>query len=147
MTQDHTSSQQTGPKTTKGKRRSSLNALKHGLRARAPHAVAAIEGDCRVEFQPYLDKAKAYYQPWDPIEEEMVNHIARCLWRLARAADMDHKLTQTRPEFTRPSHSAETIIKYERLVNLELHRTIRALERKRAPRPLSPFSTSDTAQQ
>jgi len=129
-----TINQQTGPKTAEGKKRSSLNALKHGLHASAPHAVAAVESDCRVEFQPYLDKALAYYQPWDPIEEEMVNHIARCLWRLARAADMERKLTQNRGEFTRPGHSAEAIIKYERLVNLELHRTIRALERKRAPR-------------
>jgi len=132
MTQDNTPNRQTGPKTQQGKTRSSLNALKHGLTASSPHALEAVGRDCPVELQPYLDKVRAYYQPSDPVEEELVQRIARCLWRLARTADMELRLLQRPGISHRPSASNESIIRYERMVDMQFHRAIKALERKRA---------------
>ena len=135
MTQRHTRNPQTGPKTQEGKKRSSLNALKHGFDARAAHALAAVDDACDIEFQPYLDKVRAHYQPSDPMEEELVERIARCLWRLARSADMERRLVAGIGARTNPSNSNERILKFERLVDMQLHRAIRTLDRKRARRP------------
>ena len=132
MTQDKTPTRQTGPKTQQGKLRSSLNALKHGLTARSSHGLDAVGRDCPVELQPYLDKVRACYQPSDSVEEELVERIARCLWRLARTADMELRLLQRPGISDRPGASHESIVRYERMVDMQLHRAIKALERKRA---------------
>lgn len=72
-----------GPKTDEGKARSRLNALKHGLHARAgvpvlPHEDPA-EFDARV--QEWLDD----HQPTNPVERELVVRAARLSWTLDRA--------------------------------------------------------------
>ena len=52
-----------GPKTEEGKRRVSLNALKHGFTAAAPHALEVLDFEPGVEFEPILEKAQAYFRP------------------------------------------------------------------------------------
>jgi len=130
--QPTTTRPRSGPNTDEGKKRVSLNALKHGLTARSPQALAALEERSADRFQPILDNVLAYYAPMDPIEEALVNRIARCLWRLARAAEMEARSLESYPAPSRPGHSNESIVKYERMVDLQLHRAMRALQRKRA---------------
>jgi len=120
-----------GPNTPEGKKRSSLNALKHGLHARAPHALQLVAEQYHVDFEPILEKLRRHYCPCDPIEEELVNRIARSMWRLARTELMESRLLDRNPAATRPGTSLERVLKYERMVDLQLHRAIRALDRKR----------------
>ena len=46
-----TTSGQTGPITSEGKRRASLNALIHGLTASSPHALEQMESEFGIDYQ------------------------------------------------------------------------------------------------
>ena len=75
----------TGPKTAEGKRRSSRNALKHGLLARE---VVIREGDgaeTQADFDALLADLCDELRPKGIIEETLVERIATCYWRLRRA--------------------------------------------------------------
>lgn len=123
--------QSTGPKTLEGKKRSSLNALKHGLTAKSPHALDKIASDNEVSFDEVLAEMVRHYQPMDPVEKQLVIRIARCVWRLTLSASMEQRLLETRPDARRPGTSYERILKYERLVDIHLHRAIATLQHKR----------------
>jgi hypothetical protein len=125
--QPTTASRQTGPKTEEGKKRSSLNALKHGFAAKSDHALAAVEEQCAAELQPYLEMARENYHPQGMFEEKLVERIARCFWRLDRAADMDLRTYAQNPERSRPGDGNMTIMRYERMIDLQLHRAIKLL--------------------
>ena len=70
----------TGPRTEAGKKRSSQNALRHGLTARTPVLAsedqAAYENHCR-QFQNE-------HQPATPTETQLVQELADTSWRLNR---------------------------------------------------------------
>jgi hypothetical protein len=122
---------QTGPRTRQGKKRSSLNALKHGLTAQSRHALAEIAQQHGVPFEQTLEEMNRHYQPRDPVEKQLVLRIARCVWRLSLSAAMEQRLIERRPAVHRPGTSYERILKYERLVDIHLHRAIATLYRKR----------------
>ena len=122
----------TGPKTPEGKRRSSLNALKHGLHATSPQAMELIARETGVDFETILEDMRAHYEPADPVERQLVNRIARCAWRLALAESMERRLIERCADPVRPAPSYQKILKYEQLVDIHLHRAITALARKRA---------------
>ena len=137
-----------GPATPEGRKRSSLNALKHGLRAQAPHALAAIEQDPDAEYQSILDDLQACYQPADAVERELVKRIARCFWRLRWTEAVERRALSLWPNPNRPGKAHSAVLKHERMVDLQLYRAIRALARKRdaankksAPNELMPRST------
>src|SRR3954469_24084371 len=77
-----------GPVTPAGKRRSSLNALTHGLRA--SHTVLASES------APGFDALVAHHleriRPVDQLEASMVEDMASSLWRLQRARAVETRL-------------------------------------------------------
>ena len=120
-----------GPKTPEGKRRSSLNALKHGLTAKSPQAFEIILRDCEACYREIHDNMQAYYRPADPVEKELVKRIAVCAWRLARIGQMEKRLLCRNPDPSRPSTSLERVAAYERPIDLQLHRAIRSLAIKR----------------
>jgi len=122
---------QTGPRTPEGKKRSSLNALKHGLTARTPHAHRRIERQHGVSFEDVLARMFDYYKPVDPVEDELVTRIARCVWRLSLSATMESRLLSRRKNASKPGVSYERILKYERLVDIHLHRALEALNKHR----------------
>ena len=62
----------TGPRTPEGKKRSSLNSLKHGLTASSSHALRRIEQEHDVPFEDIFARMNAHYRPADPVEEELV---------------------------------------------------------------------------
>lgn len=75
----------TGPRTEEGKRKSSQNALKHGVLAKA----ILIEGECE---QGFLNLCKAYereYNPQTPTEHSLVNKAVTAQWRALRAASLE----------------------------------------------------------
>ena len=120
-----------GPKTEEGKRRASLNSLTHGFRAESLHAMEALDFEPGVEFGPILEKALASFQPADPIEEELVLVIARCCWKRARLQQLEDRSIERNPYKLLPVNSGTSMLKYERQVDLQLHRALRALYRIR----------------
>ena len=121
-----------GPKTKAGRRRSSINALKHGLYAKSPQALEAVAAECTTTYEDVLQRMRACLQPKDPIEDELVKRISRCLWRLDAASAMEKRLMNRCNAPLRPPRSVEKLMKYERLVDIHLYRAVTTLLRKRA---------------
>ena len=74
----------TGPKTARGKRTVSRNAIKHGVLARAVVITAGDGVENKKEFYELLRGLKKCYEPVGDLEENIVQIIATCLWRKAR---------------------------------------------------------------
>jgi hypothetical protein len=78
------SQKSTGPRTEKGKHRSSRNALQHGLNS----AAVITSGPNPENPQEYADLLQGlldYWQPEGRMETELVRDIADDRWRLGRA--------------------------------------------------------------
>ena len=95
-----------GPKTPEGKARSSMNALKHGLRART---FGILPEEDRAEWAEHLDDLRRCYGPVDAAEEKLVTAIAVAMWNEIRA---DRTLVETMAEIPprRPGRSHGTDI-------------------------------------
>jgi hypothetical protein len=74
----------TGPKTLRGKRTVSRNAIKHGLLAREVVITAGDGEESLEEFHALVEGLENSYQPVGVIEEALVQMIATALWRKAR---------------------------------------------------------------
>jgi hypothetical protein len=70
----------TGPKTPEGKAKASMNAIKHGLRARR----TPIFNESKEEFEQLCDDLQAEWQPQDLAESAFVEQLACQQWMLAR---------------------------------------------------------------
>ena len=78
------SKRSTGPRTPEGKARSAMNALRHGILAKAAFN-GTIEGDeRRTEFEELLAGLAQEYQPRTMTEIVTVQQLAGCYWKLAR---------------------------------------------------------------
>jgi hypothetical protein len=74
----------TGPRTRAGKARSSLNALRHGILAKAAFN-SRIDGENRrAEFNELVAGLAQEYQPRTMTEVVTVQQLAGCYWRLAK---------------------------------------------------------------
>lgn len=71
-----------GPKNAAGKKRSSQNALKHGIHAM--HPVALAEFESIDEWEEFYDGFRDYLKPDGPPEEDLVYQIAANRWRARR---------------------------------------------------------------
>jgi hypothetical protein len=120
-----------GPKTPEGKSRSSMNALKHGLNAKTTTAARTMEERTGIAFEEMLEDIEEHYRPTDPVEYMLVQRIARSLWRLVVASAMEDSVFARYPNSPRPDCACESIMKYERLADIHLHRAMNALARKR----------------
>ena len=121
----------TGPRTEEGKRTVSLNALKHGLTARSPQALQAIDDGVGVEYDALLDEVRSTYWPSDQMEDRLCKRIARCLYRLAQTEAMERRILERNPMRSLSGPSYVAVLRAERTVSLEMHRCIRTLTRKR----------------
>jgi len=74
----------TGPKTERGKRLASLNAITHGILAREVVIGAGDGEESQEEFQALTASLWQYYEPFGPIEGMLVEEIAVTWWRKAR---------------------------------------------------------------
>lgn len=70
-----------GPVTPEGKRRSAMNALKHGLTA---DRFALAEGEDGAAFQELLERLTARYRPADEVAAHLVQRLASVMWRQYR---------------------------------------------------------------
>lgn len=69
-----------GPKTGSGKRRASLNALRHGLLSQ----IVVLDNECADTFQLVLDQHNTKLSPMDDVEACAVEEMVTSLWRLRR---------------------------------------------------------------
>jgi hypothetical protein len=74
----------TGPRTPKGKAASSLNALRHGILARAAFNVTIEGEERRAEFEALVAGLAQEFQPRTMSEHLTVQQLAGCYWRLAK---------------------------------------------------------------
>ena len=70
----------TGPKTTEGKAAVSMNALRHGLRART----VVLPGENREEFTQLCDDLEVEWHPQSRTEQFYVEQMAVSQWKLTR---------------------------------------------------------------
>jgi len=71
----------TGPKTRKGKARSSQNAVTHGLSAES----VLLPGEDPEEYARYAEEMRAAFQPQGPVEKDLVEKLISSGWRWRRA--------------------------------------------------------------
>ena len=74
----------TGPRTAAGKARSSLNALRHGILARAAFNLTIEGPGRRKQFAALVAGLAQEFQPQTTTEHLMVQQLAGCYWRLAK---------------------------------------------------------------
>lgn len=75
----------TGPKTARGKRAVSRNAITHGVLAREVVITAGDGEESQEEFHAFVESVCEHYKPVGPVEGMFVERIAICWWRLGRA--------------------------------------------------------------
>lgn len=111
-----------GPKTEKGKAVMAQSSLRHGLRARKILCFDEKQGD----FESFYAANKDALDPQDAVEEQLVERIVLCAWRLRRAARVEaeminstharqpnYKLTQVATVFDDAPGDMTTISRYE----------------------------------
>ena len=133
-----------GPNTPEGKARSRMNALKHGLRARA---FGILPEEDQAEWAEHVHDLRAGYGPVDAAEEKLVTAIAVAMWKEIRAdrveADVMAEIPPCRPgrshgtDMQEPRHalSLGTAIRYATAAGMATQRAQRAfLEHRKAKR-------------
>ena len=83
-----------GPKTEAGRKRSSQNALKHGLTSQT----LVLPTEDPEEFQQLLTSYLEQFQPHSPAELHLVHEMVAAKWRLGRLAIIE---TQLYVEYTK----------------------------------------------
>jgi hypothetical protein len=78
----------TGPKTEAGKKRSSLNAYRHGLTGQT----IILPAKDLIAYQDFIRTFFDRYKPVDIIEKQLVQSLADTSWRLNRVAALEHNL-------------------------------------------------------
>lgn len=84
----HNAARSTGPVTPEGKRKVSLNALRHGLTGQT----VVLPGDDLAAYQKHCAQFHAELKPQGLIETKAVQTIADTYWRLDRIRAMENNL-------------------------------------------------------
>jgi len=78
----------TGPRSEAGKRRSSLNAVRHGLSGQ----VVVLPEEDVAAFQNFSTGIVASFQPFDDVERQLAQSFASYQWRINRAATIEDNM-------------------------------------------------------
>lgn len=81
-----------GPKTPQGKRRSSMNALKHGRYARS---LFVLRHEDHAAFEHLVDIIARAFLPQSEFEYHLIRQLAAIEWRLQRVLSLDSSLLDT----------------------------------------------------
>jgi hypothetical protein len=76
----------TGPRTTEGKQRSSLNATRHGLTGQ----VAVLPGEDLAAFFNFCRQFRESLSPVGFLEEQLAQSLAELRWRLNRVSQLEN---------------------------------------------------------
>jgi hypothetical protein len=94
----------TGPKTETGKRRSSQNAVRHGLIAET--VIQPLEDP--KDYKAFERAVTADYDAETAVERELVLRLASLLWRLRRSTLIETGLLQIQDEALREQRKRQT---------------------------------------
>jgi hypothetical protein len=106
----------TGPRTERGKRAVSRNAIAHGILAREVVITAGDGEESQEEFDALAQELLEHYEPVGPIERKFVEKIAICWWRLGRAIRAENGELRKRLD----TLSMDRTLRHEDQVNLAL---------------------------
>ncbi len=112
----------TGPRTAAGKARSSLNALRHGILAKAAFNVTIEGEERRAEFDALVADFAQEYQPRTITEHMMVQQLAGCYWRLAKV--WTHETEAAWRNWIEYSMPLEEMKEYEDFNDVNMERAI-----------------------
>ena len=120
-----------GPKTPEGKAKVALNALKTGLHAKSPQGLTLLTQQMGITYKQILKELVALYEPQDAIENTFVSRIARCTWRIRLTEAMEARFLSGEgvPGYAHERYT--DLIRHERLCDIQLHRAVLALEKRR----------------
>jgi|HubBroStandDraft_3_1064219.scaffolds.fasta_scaffold120250_2 hypothetical protein len=104
----------TGPRTEAGKKRSSLNALAHGLTART----TVLDSEDRAAYEHHLRQFHNEYQPANATETQLVQELADTAWRQNRIPLLEAALLNDATT-AEPSPSPQSLV--PALASLGLH--------------------------
>jgi hypothetical protein len=109
----------TGPRTDAGKQRSSLNALTHGLTARA----AVLPSEDPAAYQQHCRQFFDGYKPATPTETQPVQELADTAWRINRIPLLEADLLSraTNPPNEEAGIAFDIVDAHRLLASLGLH--------------------------
>ncbi len=87
----HKKQRATGPRTEAGKRRSSQNAVTHGLFAKR---LVLLSGETQEQFDALLEGFVQDHKPYGTTEENLVRRLAELQWRLDRVLNLEGNAIQ-----------------------------------------------------
>lgn len=135
--------QSTGPKTAEGKAAAARNALRHGLTSRQIVCYKERESD----YAAFHASMRQTLAPADEVEEQLVERIILCSWRLRRLARAERGLIDRQFEIVLPYHETavsrcfaripqemSALSRYEAQLDRSLGRSYAMLERRQAAR-------------
>jgi len=104
-----------GPKTEAGKRRASMNAVKHGMYSAAVVLPGEPQGEYDALLQRYLDR----FQPASPDQEYLVHTLVNAEWRIKRLMHIQTARLAERMECQKDEGRDPTMQAY----SFEVHQT------------------------
>ena len=152
----------TGPRTPAGKKRSSRNALKHGLCAEFAH----LPGECGATFSIFVEELREQFQPRSIMQKTLFPQIADLIWRMNRMPEAQTKIFAEeldkahRPGDTPGSLASSDVLarrfsddpnrngflllgRYERGMQNQLLRLLRQYEKETKDRPQTPHDAGE----
>ena len=103
----------TGPRTPAGKARASLNALRHGILAKAAFNLVLEGEERRAEFEAIVAGLAQEYQPRTVAEHLMVQQLAGCYWKLAKVWTFETEAAWR--TYAGPAMPLEELAQYEKM--------------------------------
>jgi hypothetical protein len=111
----------TGPRTEAGKRRSSQNALTHGLTSLS----AVLPSEDPAAYQEHVRQFQDEYRPATPTESQLVRELADTAWRQNRIPRLEAALLQraerSAPAEENPSTSFDIVDAHRAIATLGMH--------------------------
>jgi hypothetical protein len=120
----------TGPKTPAGKAASSMNGLRHGLRART----AILPGENQEDFDEISIALQNQYQPQNPTEQHLVDQAANAQWKLLRAENYEAEAAKDHPSIDDRIATFSRMTLATGRLERSFNKACRELERLRAAR-------------
>ena len=109
----------TGPKTPDGKKRSSQNALTHGLTAR----IAVLPSEDQEEYRLHLADFAQAHNPQGPMERQLVQALADAAWRKNRIFALEARLAQGNLPLEAETKAIATLSLHSQRLTREFERT------------------------
>jgi hypothetical protein len=133
----------TGPKTEAGKRRSSANALKHGLyssRIVQPHEDPA-------QYERFRSSLVAEHRPSSPTEEFLVDELAQNGWKIRRLRGLEaHAFSSAHIHDALVTNLLAALARALAAAERAFHRSLAALTKLQRARGFVPAKQNEGAQ-